>query len=215
MDKVERTKTLGYLTIGDLYILSLAIIFFIKYVIWSYQVSKKQELLAAAQSKVRTGGYSNFSFRDLATEVGIKSASVHYHFPTKADLGAELARQYTNDFLAALGDPQESTKRNKNPIEGFINQFRLALTKDKQMCLCGLLGAESDAMPAIVRYETKRFFEKNVVWLEQAYLANSDIDIAVANRNAIKTLSILEGAMLISKTLDDITFFEEAVLAIN
>ena len=46
-------------------------------------MTKKQELLAVAQNKVREGGYNNFSFRELAKEVGIKSASVHYHFPTK------------------------------------------------------------------------------------------------------------------------------------
>ena len=68
-------------------------------------MSKKAALLQAAENKVRLGGYSNFSFRELATEIGIKSASVHYHFPTKADLGAELAHQYTNAFMLVLGDP--------------------------------------------------------------------------------------------------------------
>lgn len=46
-------------------------------------MSKKAALLQAAENKVRLGGYSNFSFRELATEIGIKSASVHYHFPAK------------------------------------------------------------------------------------------------------------------------------------
>ena len=65
-------------------------------------MSKKDDLLKVAEVKVRQGGYNNFSFREIANEVGIKSASVHYHFPTKADLGAELAHQYTDAFLSAL-----------------------------------------------------------------------------------------------------------------
>ena len=32
---------------------------------------------------MRRGGFHGFSFRDLAADVGIKSASVHYHFPIK------------------------------------------------------------------------------------------------------------------------------------
>ena len=69
-------------------------------------MNKKQEILKQAELKVREGGYNNFSFRELANDVGIKSASVHYYFPTKADLGAELAAQYTLGFLDLLGDPK-------------------------------------------------------------------------------------------------------------
>ncbi len=65
-------------------------------------MSKKEELLKVAENKVRKGGYNNFSFREIANEVGIKSASVHYHFPTKADLGAELAHQYTDAFFSGI-----------------------------------------------------------------------------------------------------------------
>ena len=178
-------------------------------------MSKREELLAAAQSKVRSGGYRNFSFRELATEVGIKSASVHYHFPTKSDLGAELARQYTDDFLTTLGDPLALFSAGKNPIDIYINQFRRALIKDKKMCLCGLLGAESDGLPDKVRYETKRFFERNIVWLEQAYQVVAAENKNSAKANAIKTISLLEGAMLVSKTLGDSQVFEQAVIELT
>ena len=90
-------------------------------------MSKKEALLKAAENKVRLGGYSNFSFRELANEVGIKSASVHYHFPTKADLGAELAHQYTDAFLLSLGEPAELKAQGKNPIDFYTSLFRGAL----------------------------------------------------------------------------------------
>ncbi|WP_254065657.1 TetR family transcriptional regulator [Acidisoma sp. L85] len=34
------------------------------------------------------------NFRDLAAQVGIKAASIYHHFPSKADLGAAVARRY-------------------------------------------------------------------------------------------------------------------------
>jgi len=70
-------------------------------------------LALVSEVKVRLGGYNNFSFREIANEVGIKSARVHYHFPTKADLGAELAHQYTDAFLGALGDFDEIKARGE------------------------------------------------------------------------------------------------------
>jgi TetR/AcrR family transcriptional repressor of nem operon len=177
-------------------------------------MSKKNELLKAAQSKVRSGGYSNFSFRELAAEVGIKSASVHYHFPTKGDLGAEIARQYTDDFLMMLGDPNELLKFGKKPIDVYVNQFRHALVQDKKMCLCGILGAESNAIPDKVKHETKIFFQRNIDWLEKTYELIAPDTKNKAREKAIKVLSILEGAMLVSIAIDDYQIFEQAVSGI-
>ena len=47
--------------------------------------------MTAARAMVQARGYNSLSFRELAKEIGIKSASVHYYFPTKGDLGAALA----------------------------------------------------------------------------------------------------------------------------
>lgn len=178
-------------------------------------MTKKDDLLRVAESKVRTGGYNNFSFRELADDVGIKSSSVHYHFPTKADLGAELARQYTDSFLLTLGEPHTLLKQGKNPIDVYVTQFRRALINDKKMCLCGLLGAESDGLPDKVKYETKRFFEHNIQWLEKAHEVNGTESKEDARRKAIKTVSLLEGAMMVSKTLENNDFFNLAVEQID
>lgn len=179
-------------------------------------MSKKNELLAAAELRVRNGGYANFSFRELASEVGIKSASVHYHFPTKEDLAAELAHQYTERFLTSLGDPSAYVQQGKNPIEAYAEHFRHALLVDKQMCLCGLLGAESGSLPEKVKHETTRFFKRNINWLEQAYtslhITNNESEIT---SKAMTTLALLEGALMISKTLDSIDVFEHATAAIK
>ena len=170
-------------------------------------MTKKEALLKVAEDKVRLGGYDNFSFRELADEVGIKSASVHYHFPTKADLGAELAHQYTDNFLTALGDPLAIQSEGKNPIDIYTQFFRNALLTDNKMCLCGLLGAQGESLPEKVRNEVKRFFNKNIAWLREAHAANGESNPEQA---AITTVSLLEGAMMISKALDDSSHFELA-----
>jgi len=170
-------------------------------------MSKKEALLKAAEHKVRLGGYNNFSFRELANEVGIKSASVHYHFPTKADLGAALAHQYTNAFLTALGEPTVIKNSGRDPIACYTQLFRSALTVDDKMCLCGLLGAQTESLPDKVRIEVKRFFNENLAWLQAAHSVNGETDPAQA---AIMTISLLEGAMMISKALNDHSYFESA-----
>ena len=46
---------------------------------------KASKILLVACSVIMERGYNGFSFRDVAAEVGIKSATIHYHFPTKAE----------------------------------------------------------------------------------------------------------------------------------
>jgi AcrR family transcriptional regulator len=62
----------------------------------------RETILRAARTRARAHGYGGLNFRDLATDVGIKSASIHYHFPTKADLGAAVAKRCWEDSGAAL-----------------------------------------------------------------------------------------------------------------
>jgi TetR/AcrR family transcriptional repressor of nem operon len=56
----------------------------------------RNAILDAAEARIRRGGYSGFSFREIAVDVGVKSSSVHYHFPTKEMLAAAVARRYTD-----------------------------------------------------------------------------------------------------------------------
>jgi TetR/AcrR family transcriptional repressor of nem operon len=178
--------------------------------VWRMQMSKKEAILNAAENKARSGGYNNFSFRELANEVGIKSASVHYHFPTKADLGAELVKRYTENFLQALGEPALLIAQGKDPIERYIELFRHALIADKKMCLCGLFGAESDAMPQKVKRYTTLFFEKNIDWLQCAFEKLEGSTTVKARNKAIFVLSLLEGSMMMSKVLNTNEIFSIA-----
>lgn len=169
----------------------------------------ERAILQAAENMIRRGGYNSFSFRDIATKVGIKSASVHYHFPTKQDLGAAVALYYIENFINALGNPNEIHSSGKNPIDSYITAFRAALTEDKGMCLCGILAAETNALPEHVIAATKVFFVRNIQWLEKAYQCLGHTENS--NAAAIQTVSLLEGAMISSHAMNDISYFDAAV----
>lgn len=175
-------------------------------------MNKKEQILSEAENRVRTGGYNNVSFRDLADAVGIKSASVHYHFPTKADLGVALAERYTDSFMLNLGSAKDAS--NDDPFASYIELFRHALNVDKKMCLCGVLGAELDGLPSVVRLATRRFFERNIEWLSDAHQHKYGSNRTEASTAAIKLISLLEGALLVSRSLDNTSLFDQAVNAL-
>ena len=165
----------------------------------------KTKLLDAAGALVQTRGYHGFSFHDLASEVGITTASIHYHFPTKAILGQALVKRYTLLFLNALGKPDAAPP--VQCLKHYAGIFRAALL-DGRMCLCGMIGAEVDGVPAEVALEVRQFFAVNLTWLTCVFEAAGESPIT-ARAKARLFLSTLEGAMLIARAGGDRGSFDE------
>lgn len=168
-------------------------------------------ILNAAETRIRVAGFHGFSFREIAADVGIKSASVHYHFPTKADLGAAAADRYRERFLTALGDPRDDSPLLVK-LDGLAALFRNALVVDGQMCLCGALGAEIDGLPPPVAEGAARFFRETLAWIEAALATEG---ITTSRRLAVQILALLEGGLLAARALDDAAAFEDAAGAIG
>ncbi len=59
----------------------------------------RESILTAATRIAQSQGYNGLNFRDLAQAVGIKRTSIYYHFPSKADLGAAVARRYWEEGI--------------------------------------------------------------------------------------------------------------------
>src|SRR4051812_27550826 len=93
------------------------------------------KILEAARLAVQARGYNGLSFRELAKEVGIKSASVHHHFPTKGDLGAALAKRYTNEFAAYLETLLADSLGPEICIRKYTERFRTTLLNENRICL--------------------------------------------------------------------------------
>jgi TetR/AcrR family transcriptional regulator, transcriptional repressor for nem operon len=161
-----------------------------------------ERLMDLAEGHMRNAGYGGFSFRDLANEIGIKSASVHHHFPTKATMAAAVARRYGDRFLAAVaGGPNESAE---DAIAGYRAAFREALSRDGRMCLFGVLGAEVGVLPAEVTEEILSFFRRCIDDLSQR-IGGPD-----AEARAFHIMATLEGGMMLARAYRDIGVFDQA-----
>lgn len=175
--------------------------------------SKEIQILEAAEKMIRAGGYNAFSFREIASVVGIKSSSVHYYFPTKADLGAAVAAYYTDQFMNGLGTPDAIIQENKDPIDVYIKVFREKLIQDKRMCLFGMLGAEVKGVPSIVSAQIKVFFERNIEWLTAVYALKGSKEDAQAK--AVQAIALLEGAVITSNVIGSVEVFDQATASLR
>lgn len=177
--------------------------------------TKREEILDVAEAMIRNVGFNGFSTRDVASAVGIKSASVHYHFPTKADMGAAVTERYTDRFLNELGDPRQFKDDAREVVALYVDTFRETLIRDDKLCLCAVLGAEIGGLPLEVGSQTRVFFARNLAWLRKALAESSKMSVPEASAFAVHILAALEGGMILSKALDKEKIFENVATMLN
>jgi TetR/AcrR family transcriptional repressor of nem operon len=175
---------------------------------------KKQEVMMAARLMVQANGYNALSFRDLAEAVGVKSSSIHYYFPTKGDLGAALARQYTEEFLGYLDGLLAQGVDWKTCVAKYADVFRDTLLRENRMCMVGVLAAERPLLAPEVQAEVERFTALIVGWLARVLaLGKPKMDAAAVKGWAFAVFSAIEGAQLVARGCNDVQVFDNTLAA--
>ena len=166
----------------------------------------RETIMTLGRATAQAHGYGGLSFRELAKAVGVKSASIHYHFPTKADLGAALARRYCEDAQATLAAIRAESADAATCLRRYTDVFRLALANDNRMCMCGFMAAEHDDLPDAVKREVQAFADLNVAWLADVLGGSED-----ARRQALAIFAAVGGAQLIARSRGDMGVFDSII----
>jgi TetR/AcrR family transcriptional repressor of nem operon len=159
----------------------------------------KTAILDAAERRMQLGGFGGFSFREIATDVGIKSSSVHYHFPTKETLAAAVIRRWSMSTSEFIDKTLE--KDPDHPVRAWTKAFRGTALSKGRMCPCTVLGAASQDLPAEVAREVKSFFKMCLDKLIEEGLSAS---------NAAGVLSTITGALVVANALGDAAAYDRA-----
>ena len=167
-------------------------------------------ILDVAERLLQVRGYNGFSYADVATELGITRAALHYHFPGKAELGQALIQRYATRFAAALADLDATAPDAAAKLSGYVALYADVLSADR-MCLCGMLAAEHRTLPGPLQQAVCDFFTANTVWLRKVLEEGcSDGSLrcpGTAEATASMVLGTLEGAMLITRLDGDVARF--------
>jgi TetR/AcrR family transcriptional repressor of nem operon len=164
------------------------------------------QILDVAERLAQTRGFNGFSYADIAAELGITKASLHYHFPSKAELGRAIIDRYSIAFAAALASLDESGATATAQLERYVAIYGDVL-KGGRICLCGMLAAEYTTLPAGMQEAIRGFFDSNERWLsrllESGRAANT-LDFEGTAQDAARNITAaLEGAMLLARPYAD------------
>lgn len=173
-------------------------------------MSTRDKIIELAQEAIATRGYSAFSFRELAKDMGIKSASIHYHFPTKIHLGLAVAQTYRERLAQALGDIAQKCPNPSDALQNLIAIYRHEANTSQRMTVCTMLAAEIKNLPSEIQVEMASFYDLNIGWLEQQFRALGNTN---AREQACQFFALLQGGLIGAKSQSNPGYFDVVVKA--
>src|SRR5688572_2772175 len=169
--------------------------------------------LDVAERLVQTRGFNGFSYADIAEALGVTKASLHYHFPSKADLGQRLIERYEAAFLDTLAGIDKAQQGAAQKLRRYANIYAEVLRANR-MCLCGMLASDYATLPKPMRERVRHFFDENEGWLARVLdegrkagqLAFKGTPVELARM----IVASLEGAMMLARSYGEPPRFDAA-----
>lgn len=169
------------------------------------KMNVRENILDIAETLIQTKGYNGFSFRDISEIIGVKTSSIHYHFPTKADLGKAVVQKHTQSLGIKLEQiMQDSAINYKRKLQLFLdNIFASTFASSNKMCLGGMLAVDVLTLPEIIQVEVRIFFNRLEKWLEQLLIQGKDcleFEFSGDPKNEAELiLATIEGSLLLAR----------------
>ena len=162
-------------------------------------------ILDVAERLAQSRGFNGFSYADVADELDLTKAALHYHFAGKAELGIALITRYAQRFMGALATI-DALDDPRAELQAYA-QLYLSVLDDRRMCLCGMLAAEYQTLPEPMQHAVVAFFDANERWLAEVLDNGRTTETltfaGTSQATARMIVGGLEGAMLVARLHQD------------
>lgn len=171
----------------------------------------KEAILMAAREAAMAYGYGGINFRDLAEAVGIKAASINYHFANKAALGEAVARRYWQDTARDLEAISAESQTPLIALRRYPQVFRASLERNNRICLSSFMATEYDELPEAVLKEVQAFADVNVAWLSKELMAAKVVTSDESEARARAIYAAVAGAQIVARSRSSLSLFDSLI----
>ena len=164
-------------------------------------------IMNSALIMVQQRGFTGFSFRDIAAEVGIKTASIHYHFPTKPDLAKAVLQHVRAEFGQELRRINNIDDGPISKLKAFARIFLDTYAEGDRLCPFCMVACAQDGVPDFVVQEVREFWGEGEQWVSSVIQSGQTTGAFSARHDPLISASgfvaTLEGSMVMSRAFDD------------
>lgn len=173
---------------------------------------KAAEIIACARSLLAAGGYNGFSYADISEAVHITKASIHHHFPSKAELVQTVLQLYREEARQGMQALQAHFADPLAQLNAYIGYWEACIRDGTSpFCVCAMLAAELPAIPDDVAVEVQGHFRELAAWLTSVLAQGAAQGIfqlrAPAEAEAMALMAQVHGGMLSSRVYGDPAIF--------
>jgi len=170
----------------------------------------RTRILDLAESLLLARGYNAFSYQHIARELGIKPAAIHYHYPSKDDLGTAIVSRQLRRLRKWRDLPRVTDLRPDQQLEALFAVYDTHLKQNIRVCLFGALAADFQTLPAPMQQELRTFNRELMEWVAEVLAAGrATSTIRFVGSPAAKSaqlLTTLAGALQSARVHDETPF---------
>ncbi|HSM70926.1 MAG TPA: TetR/AcrR family transcriptional regulator [Anaerolineales bacterium] len=167
--------------------------------------NSKRTILNLAESMLQDRGYNGFSYAHISSELGVKNAAIHYHFPTKEDLSVAVIKRYRERFRLWTNNSRVKDLSHAEKLDWFFSIYTDMRAEKGQVCLVGSMEAAFNSIPAGLRGEVQAMHEDLLAWLQVTLEEGREAGVFQFNgepaNKAGVILSTLQGALQMARAL--------------
>lgn len=174
------------------------------------------EIIARARALLAAGGYNGFSYADISASVGISKASIHHHFPSKADLVQTVVKLYREEARTGLAAMENKISDPLSQLQAYTGYWQACIRDgSSSFCVCAMLAAELPSIPELVADEVRGHFCDLAAWLAGVLEKGAAKGVfrlrAEPEPEAMALMATVHGAMLSARALGDPEIFSAIV----
>jgi AcrR family transcriptional regulator len=167
--------------------------------------NSKRTILNLAEFLLQDKGFNGFSYANIATELGVKNAAIHYHFPSKEDLSIAVIQRYRDRFKLWINNSRVEDLSPEQKLDWFFNIYTDMRADKGKVCLVGSIEAEFNSIPQGLQAEVQALHKELLGWLQSTLAEGRDAG-AFSFRGepadkAAMILSTLQGALQMARAL--------------
>lgn len=177
---------------------------------------KAAEIARCTQLLLATKGYNGFSYADISEIVHISKASIHHHFPSKAELVQTVLRRYREQGREGLAVLEKQIADPLGRLRAYTGYWEACIRDGTSMfCICAMLGSELSAIPAEVADEVRGHFVDLTAWLatvlKQGAATGTFLLRTTPKLEAMALMATVHGGMVAARVYDDPKAFSTVV----
>lgn len=170
------------------------------------------DILRCARSLIASGGYNGFSYADIADVVGIRKASIHHHFPSKAELVLTLVKQYRQAAEDGMNGLAQQVTGPVEQLQAYLGYWKSCIgDASAPFCVCAMLAGELPLLPAELALEVRAYFRFLSGWLASALERGVQAGAVMLRQSpqveAEVFMATVHGAMLSARAYGDTAIF--------